>query len=131
MPGFRYDGLPGKLRRDHAGAQRSHASEEGVAPSRAALLGVVGHELGALSPNSVDVGRFANHQTLMVDARLHPADVVSHDEQDVGLVRLCLRRCRARRDERGGGHRCKHHGSADSFFLSLPNQGVFVCASTL
>jgi hypothetical protein len=28
------------------------------------------------------------------------------------------------RDQRGGGHRCKHHGSADSFFLSLlPNQG--------
>ena len=25
----------------------------------------------------------------MVDARLHPADVVAHDEQDVGLLCCC------------------------------------------
>ena len=78
----------GKLRRDHAGAQRMHAGEEGVAPGRAALLGVVGHEHRAFVADAVDVGRFADHQAAVVDARLHPADVVAHDEQDVGLVGL-------------------------------------------
>ena len=43
-------------------------------------------------PDAVDVGRFADHQAAMVDARLHPADVIAHDEHDVGL--LLLRRGR-------------------------------------
>ena len=37
-----------QLRRDHAGAQRMHAGEEGVAAGRAALLGVVVGKLRAL-----------------------------------------------------------------------------------
>ena len=36
-------------------------------------------------PDAVDVGRFPDHQAAVVDARLHPADVVAHDEEDVGL----------------------------------------------
>ena len=94
----------GQLRRDHAGAQRRHAGEEGGAPGRAALLGVVGHELRTLMPDTVDVGRLADHQSLMVNARLHPADVVAHDEQDVGLLaRPGCRRggCRTRRSRSG------------------------------
>ena len=79
----------GQLRRDHARAQRVHAGEEGVAPGRAALLGVVVHELGALLSDAVDVGRFADHQPLMVDARLHPADVVAHDEENVWFLAGC------------------------------------------
>ena len=76
-----------------------HAGEEGVAPGRAALLGVIGHEDRAFIADAVDIGRFADHQAAMVDARLHPADVVAHDEHDVGLLR---RRCR---DGRGSGLR--------------------------
>ena len=75
----------GQLRRDHAGAQRMHAGEEGVAPGRAALLGVVGHEHRAFIADAVDVGRFADHQAAVIDARLHPADVVAHDEENVGF----------------------------------------------
>ena len=78
----------GQLRRDHAGAQRIHAGEEGVAPGGAALHGDIVHEDRALLADAVDVGRFADHQAAVVDARLHPADVVAHDEQDVGLVLL-------------------------------------------
>ena len=37
----------------------------------------------------------------MVDARLHPADVVAHDEEDVGLLRL-LRGCGHAQCRRGG-----------------------------
>ena len=78
-------GAARKLRRDQTGTQRIHAGEEGVAPGGAALHGEIVHELGALMADAVDVGRFPDHQALMVDARLHPADVVAHDEQDVGL----------------------------------------------
>ena len=75
----------GQLRRDHAGAQRIHAGEEGIAPGGAALHGDVVHEDRAFVADAVDVGRFADHQAAMVDARLHPADVVAHDEEDVGF----------------------------------------------
>ena len=76
----------GKLRRDHAGAQRMHAGEEGVAPGGAALLGVIVHEDRALVPDAVDVRRLPDHQAAVVDARLHPADVIAHDEEDIGLA---------------------------------------------
>jgi len=86
-----------QLRRDHAGAERIHAGEEGVAPRRAALLGVVMHEDRAFVPDAVDVGRLAHHQAAVVDARLHPADVIAHDEQDVRLLLLLLRLLRGGR----------------------------------
>ena len=94
----------GKLRQDHAGAQRMHAGEEGVAPGRAALLGVVGHEDRAFVADAIDVGRLADHQAAVVDARLHPADVVAHDEEDVRFA-LRLRGRRLRRTRRGNEHR--------------------------
>src|SRR5262249_515772 len=84
----------GELRWDHAGAQRIHPGEERVTPGSAALLGVVGHELRAFLPDAVDVRRFAVHQALMVDAWLHPADVIAHDEEDGGLLLLLRRRRR-------------------------------------
>src|SRR6516162_4400608 len=76
-----------------------HAGEEGVAPGGAALLGVVGHEDRAFVADLIDVRRLADHQAAVVDARLHPADVVTHDEEDVGLptaVALAAARPRAR-----------------------------------
>ena len=36
-------------------------------------------------PDAVDVGRFTDRQALVIDARLHPADVVAHDEQNIRL----------------------------------------------
>ena len=90
-----------QLRRDHAGAQRMHAGEEGVAPGRAALLGVVVREDRTFVADAIDVGRLADHQAAMVDARLHNADVVAHDEEDVGLLRRLLL-CRRRRAGRAG-----------------------------
>ena len=78
-------GASGQLGRDHAGAQRMHAGEEGVAAGRAALLGIVVGEHRAFIADPVDVRRLADHQAAMVDARLHPADVVAHDEEDIGL----------------------------------------------
>src|SRR6267142_1693230 len=81
----------GQLRRNHSRAQRMHAGEEGVAPGGAALLGIISHEERAIVSDAVDVRRLANHQATMVDARLHNADVVAHDEDDVGLAGRRLR----------------------------------------
>ena len=61
----------GQLRRDHAGAQRMHAGEEGVAACRAALLGIVVREDRTFVADAIDVGRLADHQAAMIDARLH------------------------------------------------------------
>ena len=36
--------------------------------------------------DAVDVGRFPDHQAFMVNARLHPADIIAHDEEDVGFL---------------------------------------------
>ncbi len=41
----------------------------------------------ALAANSVDAGRFSDHQTAVVDSGLHPADVVAHDKEDVRFLR--------------------------------------------
>src|SRR6266542_1764877 len=81
-----------QLRRDHAHAQRMHAREEGGAPGRATLLSVVGHHNRAFFRNPVNVGRFPDHQAAMIAARLHPADIIAHDEQDVWVLVLRLRR---------------------------------------
>src|SRR5262249_6752888 len=48
--------------------------------------------------------RLAYHQAAVVDARLHPADVVAHDEEDVGLLLLLLLLLRGRRQA------CHRHG---------------------
>ena len=84
----------GQLRRNHSCAQRMHAGEEGVAPGGAALLGIICHEERAVIADAIDIRRLADHQTAMINTRLHDADVVAHDEDDVGLAggRLC--RCR-------------------------------------
>jgi hypothetical protein len=79
-----------------------HACEESIAPRRAALLGVISHEDRAFVPDAVNVGGFPDHQAAVVDARLHPADVVAHDEEDVGLLLLL----------RGHGHARRRHGNA-------------------
>src|SRR5262245_20548580 len=95
---------PRELRGNHARAQRVHAGEEGVAARCAALPRYVIHEHRALVGDAVDAGRLADHEAAMIHARLHPADVVAHDEQDVGL-RLRKRVLDRHRAE-GERHQC-------------------------
>src|SRR5262249_22016034 len=46
------------------------------------------HEDCALVADPIDVRGFADHQAAVIDARLHPADVITHDEENVGLLLL-------------------------------------------
>src|SRR4029077_6515646 len=77
-----------QLRRDHACPQRMHPGKEGVASGRAALLGVVVGEERTLIPDAIDVGCLSNLQASMIDAGWLPADVITHDEEDVWLLWL-------------------------------------------
>src|SRR5882724_2172106 len=76
--------------------RRDHAREEGIAPGRATLLSVVGHHDRAFFRNPVNVGRFPDHHAAVITARLHPADIIAHDEQDIGFL-ACYARARRRR----------------------------------
>jgi hypothetical protein len=78
--------------RDHARAQGIHAGEKGVTRGCAALHGHIVHEPCPFVTDAINIGRLPDHQTLMVNARLHPTDLVTHDEKDIGLL-LLLREC--------------------------------------
>jgi len=43
-----------------------------------------------MKTDAVDVRCLADHQAAMVDSRLKPADIITHDEQDVGFTGWCL-----------------------------------------
>ena len=55
------------------------------------------HENCTLVADAIDVRRFPDRPSAVVDARLHPTDVVPHDKHDVGLLLLRLRGGRCRR----------------------------------
>jgi hypothetical protein len=59
-------------------------------PAVQTLLGVVVGKERTFIFDAIDVGRFADHQAAVVDARLHNADVITHDEEDVWFLLLLL-----------------------------------------
>src|SRR5260370_28395710 len=103
----------------HSGADGRLAGEESGASCGAALLRVQAEEHRAFLADAIDVGRLVAHVTGVVDAGVIPTDVVTHDDQDVGLLRtagllrvghsLCDRVCgrTARREKTQDGKR--HH----------------------
>ena len=69
-----------------AGADRRLAGDEGGASGGATLLAVPVGEDRALLADAVDIGRAVAHNSHVVGADVVPADIVAHDEQDVGLA---------------------------------------------
>jgi hypothetical protein len=69
-----------------ARADRRLAGQEGRAARRAALLGVPVGEQRAFGGDPVDVGRAVAHHAEVVGADIEPADIVAHDEENVGLA---------------------------------------------
>ena len=86
VPGRRYEMAPGNCGRSMPARYGCMPVTKAHAPGGAARLGVVVHEHAAFVGDAVDVRRLADHQAAVVTARLHPADVVAHDEQDVRLL---------------------------------------------
>src|SRR4029077_5723988 len=81
-----------QLRQHHPRAVRMHSGEEGRAPGRAARLGVVSHEYAAFLRDAIYAWCFPDHQAAMIAARLHPADIIAHDEQDICFLVLRMGR---------------------------------------
>lgn len=73
---------------------RELPSNEVRAPSRATCLGIIVGEPHAFRGQSVQVGRAAGHDALMVGTDVEPPDVIAHDKYDVGFGRLLLQRGR-------------------------------------
>ena len=85
----------------HAGADRQLAGDEVGAAGRAARLGVVVGEQHALGGELVEVRRPPGHHAAVVGADVPDADVVAHDDDDIGSLRRCLS-VRRGADQRGG-----------------------------
>ena len=76
--------------RGHAGADGQFAGDEVGATRRATRLGVVVGEQHAFLGQLVEGGRPAGHHAAMVGADVPHADVIAHDEEDVGFLALCV-----------------------------------------
>ncbi len=68
-----------------AGADRRLSGDERRASRRATLLAVEVCEHRTFFGDPVDVGRPISHQAVVVAARVEPANVVGHDEKNVGF----------------------------------------------
>src|SRR5277367_6213004 len=72
----------------HAGANRKLTSYEIRPACSAACLSVVVSEAHAFCREFVEIRRPASHQTLVIRAEVPNADVVAHDDNDVGFLFL-------------------------------------------
>ena len=79
------DGRAGLADRGHAGADRQLTGDEVGATRRATRFGVVVGEQHALGGELVEIRRAARHHAAMVGTDVPHADVVAHDDDDVGL----------------------------------------------
>ena len=76
----------------------SSPGDEVRATRRATCLGIVVGEQHAFLGDLVEVRRPARHHAAVIGADIPHADVVAHDDDDVGLLRLlcgCRRGCQA------------------------------------
>ena len=74
-----------------AGAQAGLAGDERGPAGGAALLGIIVGEHHAFLRDAVDVGRLVAHHAARVGADIGLADVVTPDDDDVGLLRAAVR----------------------------------------
>src|SRR5215831_3056983 len=100
-----------------------HAGKEGIASRGAALLCIVVCEECTFIADAIDVWCLSDHQPTVIDARLHPADVIAHDEEDVWLLSrgLCVSLCRPKPSPQRAG--CNQHSAAQLAEFAL--DGVF------
>src|SRR3989442_1648709 len=69
--------------RGHSGSGRQLTGDEIRASGGAACFGIVVTESHAFRRQTIEVGRLPRHDALMIGADIEPADIVTHDEEDV------------------------------------------------
>ena len=98
-----------------SGPQRTLSGDECRAARGAGLLSIIIGEYRALIGDAVDVGRAVAHHAAIVGADVPIADIVGHDDKDVGLLRLLCHSwrqrgcCRCQRDQPWPDFPCKSH----------------------
>ena len=91
---------PGQADFRQPGADGRLPGDERRAPGGAALLPVPVGEPRAFLGNPVDIRRLVPHDALVIGTRVEPANVVAHDDEDVGFLLLRLRLGETNRGER-------------------------------
>ena len=97
MPSF----APGKTDLQQARTEWTLAGDERSASGRAGLLAIPVGEQRAFLRESVNVGRLVAHHATMITTRVIPPDVITPEDEDVGLLVGCLRECRYKREHGG------------------------------
>src|SRR5260370_23735932 len=100
----------------YSGSDGRLAGEESSSSCGTALLRVPAEEHRTFFADAIDVGRLVAHVTAVAEAGVIPTDVVTHDDQDVGLLRtagllrvgrsLCGRTARREKTQDGKRHHC-------------------------
>jgi hypothetical protein len=68
-----------------AGTDRQLSCDEIGAARGAARLGIIVGEQHTFGGELVEIGRAPRHDAAMIGADIEPANVVAHDEEDIGL----------------------------------------------
>ena len=97
--------------RGHAGADGQLAGDEIRATCRAASLRVIVGEQHAFLGDLVEVRRATRHHAAVIRADVPHADVVTHDDDDVGLR----------------GRACARAGATETIALTKPANAVKIC----
>ena len=87
----------GKSDFQEPGPQRTLPGDKGGASGGAGLLPIIVGEDCALIGDAIDVGRAVAHHAAIVGADVPVADVIAHDDEDIGLLRLLREGWRAAR----------------------------------
>ena len=92
--------------RGHTGPDRQLACDERRAASGTTRLGIVVREKNAFLRDSVDVGRAAHH-AVSIGTDVPHADVIAHNDDNVGFFRLVCVLLRINNIRYGGQHQCE------------------------
>src|SRR5262249_22961060 len=92
--------------RRQTGTDRQLAGDEVRPTRRAAGFGVIVGKHHAFRCQLVEVRRLPRHHSTMVSTNVEPADVVTHDDEDVRRTLLLRGRRTAQRHH--GGEQCQH-----------------------
>src|SRR5262249_30657256 len=100
--------------RGQSGADRQFTGDKVGATSRAAGFGIVVGEHHALGRQLIEVWGLSRHHSAVVSADVEPADIVAHDDEDVGSSLLLLLRRGWQAYYRYSGQQCQQAGPESS-----------------
>jgi hypothetical protein len=96
--------------------------DEVGASGGAACLRVIVGKAHAFGGELVEIGRLARHDALVIGADVEPADIVTHDDEDVWRPARCCRLLRLRELNVRGRSECRSgrkRGAAEQYAAAI------------